>query len=636
MSEKLETIRAATRDAIRQAKADREHLVPVLGAGTSISLGAPSWNELVNRLAETAGIENLSEDPVEAMESLKRQLGDRAFERAVQHELSLPATATSLTLQTLVQASPSSIVTTNLDYAIENAFRLGGRPLEARNILYGIGEDLSLFGPHASGTQLLKLHGSLERPWTWVLTTEDYDRVYARDSRASGLFKHIIRTPLFIGFSLNDQDLAMCLRMAQAWNRPSYALVSTHDVGQRRAAFARFGVIAIPFDSFDQVPEVLDEVFDAEPPRVRIVLSPGGTNAQIEVGAAAVGWPLPEIESEALDGTDETIAILRNAVDGRPMQALTDRSVRRDSGQKGDYLNGLVRLLDMGGKSPILDAVVSGLCTYSDLFFGRILPHVLTNATDGLFEFLTIARNQFPSAEKQRLERDLLRRLEDRSIAQPSRRDLAKVLALANLHPAQATPPVTMDVEGLRVCKYPLTRYQVGQLCSDVALIEERSVRPFTLRAWRDAETVLEKLRATTRLSWRLPTRAEWETFAHVGGDMWPWGNDGIRHLVHAHLNFKGRSSPNGPIEVGCFPQGASPEGLLDLIGNVYDLLDAEREKLAGGAWTTEVREGQSSAAGAFVMFGRIGSGSGNIGIRPVVSLQQDPTDISTVLGRRA
>jgi hypothetical protein len=473
-----------------------------------------------------------------------------------------------------------------------------------------------------SGTQLLKLHGSLERPWTWVLTTEDYDQVYARGGRASGLFKHIIRTPLFIGFSLNDQDLAMCLRMAQAWNRPSYALVSTHDVGQRRAAFARYGVIAIPFDSFDQIPEVLDEVFDAEPPRVRIVLSPRSTTAKIEVGAATVGWPLLELETETLAGTDEPIAILRNAVDGRPMQALTDQSVRRDSGQKGDYLNGLGRLLDAGGKSPVLNAVVSGLCAYSDLFFGRVLPHVLSNVTDGLFEFLTIAGNRLPGAEKQRLERELLRRLEDRSIAPPSRRDLAKVLALAKLHPAQATPPVTVDVEGLRVCKYPLTRYQVGQLCSDVALTAERSVRPFTLETWDDAETVLTRLRAATRLSWRLPTRAEWERFAHVGGDRWPWGNDEVRHLVHAHLHFKGRSSPNGPIEVGCFPQGASPEGLLDLIGNVYDLLDAGRERLAGGAWTTEVTEGQSSAPGTFVMFGRIGRGSGNIGIRPVLSLK--------------
>ena len=87
---------------------------------------------------------------------------------------------------------------------------------------------------------------------------------------------------------------------------------------------------------------------------------------------------------------------------------------------------------------------------------------------------------------------------------------------------------------------------------------------------------ILRKLNEMDGHTWRLPTKEEWLNFSHTSKEEWPWGNNPPEFNKHAHLDFMGQHHPNGPIEVGCFPNGTSPEGLTDLIGNVYELLEPE------------------------------------------------------------
>ena len=97
---------------------------------------------------------------------------------------------------------------------------------------------------------------------------------------------------------------------------------------------------------------------------------------------------------------------------------------------------------------------------------------------------------------------------------------------------------------------------------------------------WYEAVAYANWLAERTGLSLRLPTEAEWEKSARgADGRIYPWGNnwDGTQVNfcdTNCTFDWKDKEVNDGyqyTAPVGSYPRGASPYGVLDMAGNVWE-----------------------------------------------------------------
>jgi formylglycine-generating enzyme required for sulfatase activity len=90
---------------------------------------------------------------------------------------------------------------------------------------------------------------------------------------------------------------------------------------------------------------------------------------------------------------------------------------------------------------------------------------------------------------------------------------------------------------------------------------------PIVNVSWYDAVAYCRWLAGVTGRPYRLPTEAEWEKGARGSdGRIYPWGD----RWDPARCNSKEGGVEN-TTPAGAYPQGASPYGLLDMAGNVWE-----------------------------------------------------------------
>lgn len=194
----------------KSAIADR--MVPFMGAGVSMSAGAPSWKSLLRDLADAI---NLSGEMREALFAstvpeldqatfLARQfesLGE-PFRETVAHLVERPRYGLAPVL--LAMTADEQAITLNYDTLFERACTACGRP---RRILTGGSRGDAPAAPNEPTDRwLLKLHGTADDPQTIVLTRDDYLGFAADRSALSAIVKATLLTRhlLFVGFGLAD------------------------------------------------------------------------------------------------------------------------------------------------------------------------------------------------------------------------------------------------------------------------------------------------------------------------------------------------------------------------------------------------------------------------------------------------
>jgi iron(II)-dependent oxidoreductase len=112
-----------------------------------------------------------------------------------------------------------------------------------------------------------------------------------------------------------------------------------------------------------------------------------------------------------------------------------------------------------------------------------------------------------------------------------------------------------------------------------VPLRPEDSALPVTGIAWSDASSYC----AAHFKNGRLPSEEEWEAAARGrAGRSTPWDN--ATPGVHANLASAGLV---GPAPVGSYATGATPEGVYDLLGNVWEWTSSAYRAYPGGSVKT-------------------------------------------------
>src|SRR5262249_5019358 len=96
---------------------------------------------------------------------------------------------------------------------------------------------------------------------------------------------------------------------------------------------------------------------------------------------------------------------------------------------------------------------------------------------------------------------------------------------------------------------------------------QQRPDHPVVNITWSAARAYAVWLAQLTGASWRLPTEAEWEKAARgTQGRIYPWGNQWDK----TRANTK-EGGPSDTTAVGTYPTGASPYGVQDMAGNVWE-----------------------------------------------------------------
>jgi len=184
-------------------RARRGQLAVFIGAGVSAAAGLPTWEQLVDELAEASGLAGDLRDglsrlpPQDSAALLARELGRERLEAFVTERFGPGSYALAHAL--IAELPVQEFVTTNYDPLVEQAAADMGRQVRVLPF-----EEATPGSPW-----LLKLHGDAAHPESVVLTREEYLQLGDTRAALAGVLHSLLLTRhvLFVGTSMLDDDL---------------------------------------------------------------------------------------------------------------------------------------------------------------------------------------------------------------------------------------------------------------------------------------------------------------------------------------------------------------------------------------------------------------------------------------------
>jgi formylglycine-generating enzyme required for sulfatase activity len=140
-------------------------------------------------------------------------------------------------------------------------------------------------------------------------------------------------------------------------------------------------------------------------------------------------------------------------------------------------------------------------------------------------------------------------------------------------------------VKAFEIDQFEVTNSQFKEVNASFEIPKGKENNPVTEVTYFDAEAYCKAVGK------RLPTSTEWEKAARGSdGRLYPWGNKAEVSKANVLESGKTTTTP-----VGAFKDGASPYGVMDMAGNVWEWVDAYADAdkqyrvLMGGSYFDEI-----------------------------------------------
>jgi hypothetical protein len=233
-----------------------------VGAGVSMVVGLPSWQQLISHMMGDLGLESdQTNDPghpilAEFYRLRHGSIGPLRSWMDREWSVSEARVRDSRIHQLVVALDFPLIYTTNYDRNLELAFRVQDKPY----VKIANARDLTLADTRL--TQIVKFHGDFDDDASLVLTESDYFARLRFDSPLDVKFRAdaMSRTLLFIGYSMQDLNIRLLLyRIWEPWqqsgyelNRPAQLRLPAPAPARPRAVLESWGITVLTSDNKDR------------------------------------------------------------------------------------------------------------------------------------------------------------------------------------------------------------------------------------------------------------------------------------------------------------------------------------------------------------------------------------------------
>lgn len=197
------------------------------GAGLSMSVGLPSWRQLIEHMGEELGLdpaiflgaESSYQTLAEYYRLQKGSIGPLRSWMDRNWSVSEDKVRASRLHELIVRLDFPIIYTTNYDANLETAFRVHGRDYVK------VANTRDIAKAHGTATQIVKFHGDFEDDQSLVIAETDYlDRLgFTAPLDIKFWADALGRTILFVGYSMSDLNIRLLLhRLARIWHESGY------------------------------------------------------------------------------------------------------------------------------------------------------------------------------------------------------------------------------------------------------------------------------------------------------------------------------------------------------------------------------------------------------------------------------